>query len=436
MVHYTETCDRKKISLITHVHTTPATVHEAQCTALIQEALSERQLPPREHIVDAAYMGAELLVTSAQERHITLVGPPRPKAGWQNKVAGAYGYDQFTVDWERQQVQCPQGKWSRPWRERRDPSRDTSRNCGPVLGRTNLCEENAAAETRNGVGRTLAAARWRKTAIVQAPPGLVSKADQKQSGRHLGRVAGEICARQAGVAQCGDGLSRIAGVTVTAEKKSVTAAERNNRKRAWFWRKLRTVAHDRLKFIDESGVTTVLTRLFGRAVPGERIGEAVPKNYGQSTSVVSVLGIDGVETTMVIEGAVDTLVFDAFCDNFLRPCLEVGDVVVLDNLGVHRASRIEETIRGLPRIFAPRIVLRVRRAACVPARLTKHGSSNSYHGNSTKRCNRHVQFTPPRPGRNAMHGVQASKEPSHKVSVPLAHAARAIAGYPRRICNR
>ena len=46
MVHYTETCDLKKISLITHVHTTPATVHEAQCTALIQEALSERHLHP------------------------------------------------------------------------------------------------------------------------------------------------------------------------------------------------------------------------------------------------------------------------------------------------------------------------------------------------------------------------------------------------------
>ena len=81
-------------------------------------------LLPREHIVDAAYIDAELLVKSAQEHHITLVGPARPKAGWQNKVAGAYGYDQFTVDWERKQVRCPQGKWSLPWRERRDPSRD------------------------------------------------------------------------------------------------------------------------------------------------------------------------------------------------------------------------------------------------------------------------------------------------------------------------
>ena len=73
------------------------------------------------------------------------------------------------------------------------------------------------------------------------------------------------------------------------------AAERNNRKRAWFWRKLKKIAHERLKFIDESGVTTLFTRLFGRAAPGARVVEAVPKNYGQSTSVVSLIGIGGVE---------------------------------------------------------------------------------------------------------------------------------------------
>jgi transposase len=44
---------------------------------------------------------------------------------------------------------------------------------------------------------------------------------------------------------------------------------------------------------------------------------------------------------MVIEGAVDTLVFDAFCEHCLRPGLRAGDVLVLDNLEAHRASRIE-----------------------------------------------------------------------------------------------
>ena len=61
MVHYTETCEREQVSLITHVHTTPATVHDSQCTALIQEALDQRKLLPREHLVDAGYIDADLL---------------------------------------------------------------------------------------------------------------------------------------------------------------------------------------------------------------------------------------------------------------------------------------------------------------------------------------------------------------------------------------
>lgn len=105
---------------------------------------------------------------------------------------------------------------------------------------------------------------------------------------------------------------------------------------------MKTIIHARLKFIDESGVTTILTGLFGRAPSGERVREAVPKNYGQSTSIISLIGLGGVETTMLVEGAVDTLCFNVFGENFVRDCLKAGDVLVLDNLGAHRASRIEE----------------------------------------------------------------------------------------------
>jgi transposase len=49
---------------------------------------------------------------------------------------------------------------------------------------------------------------------------------------------------------------------------------------------------------------------------------------------------------MLVEGAVDTLVFNAFCENFVRPVLCEGDVLVLDNLGAHRASRIEEIAKS------------------------------------------------------------------------------------------
>jgi hypothetical protein len=53
-VHVRETCEPPAPHRLTHVHTTPATVHEAQCTAPMQPALSEKEVPPREHLVDAA----------------------------------------------------------------------------------------------------------------------------------------------------------------------------------------------------------------------------------------------------------------------------------------------------------------------------------------------------------------------------------------------
>jgi transposase len=121
MVHVSETCESTAPHLLTHVHTTAATVHEAQCTTPIQQALIEKELPPREHFVDAAYVSAELLVHSRDEQGITLRGPTRPSQGWQMQVAGAFTIEQFTVDWERQQVCCPQGKWATSWHERVEP---------------------------------------------------------------------------------------------------------------------------------------------------------------------------------------------------------------------------------------------------------------------------------------------------------------------------
>jgi len=64
IVHVTETCEEDEPHLITHVETTAATVHEAQKTEDIHQALVDKALPPEEHLVDSAYVDAELLVDS------------------------------------------------------------------------------------------------------------------------------------------------------------------------------------------------------------------------------------------------------------------------------------------------------------------------------------------------------------------------------------
>ncbi len=117
MVHVSETCEPTTPHLLTHVHTTPATVHEAQCTTPIQQALVDKDVAPREHLVDAAYISSALLVHSRDEQDILLRGPTRPSQGWQTQVEGAYTLEQFAVDWDQQQVRCPQGHLSIAWWE-------------------------------------------------------------------------------------------------------------------------------------------------------------------------------------------------------------------------------------------------------------------------------------------------------------------------------
>jgi transposase len=117
MVHGSETCDPTAPPLRPHVHTTPATVHEAQCTGPIQQALIEQERPPRDHCVEAASISSELRVASRDDQGSARRGPTRPRQGGQTQVEGAYTIDQCTRDCDQKQVRCPQGNVSAAWWE-------------------------------------------------------------------------------------------------------------------------------------------------------------------------------------------------------------------------------------------------------------------------------------------------------------------------------
>ena len=135
----------------------------------------------------------------------------------------------------------------------------------------------------------------------------------------------------------------------------MAASERNNYKRGWFRRRARSLSHRRFLFVDESAVNTAMTRRYGRASRGERVYDSAPRNYGAHTSVIGALGLRGLVATLTVEGAVDALCFDAYAEQVLGPRLRLGDVVVLDNLGAHKASRIEEVAaaRGAQVLWLP-----------------------------------------------------------------------------------
>ena len=133
------------------------------------------------------------------------------------------------------------------------------------------------------------------------------------------------------------------------------AAERNNYKRGWFRRRARRLSQRRFVFVDESAVNTAMTRRYGRAPRGERAHDSVPRNYGTHTSVIGAMGLRGLVAALTVEGAVDTDCFNAYLERVLGPRLRRGDVVVLDNLTAHRASRIEEVAeaRGARVLWLP-----------------------------------------------------------------------------------
>ena len=106
---------------------------------------------------------------------------------------------------------------------------------------------------------------------------------------------------------------------------------------------MQSLSPDRFIFVDEAGLNTAMTRRYARAPRGERACDSAPRNYGEQTSLISALGLErGLLATMTVTGAVDTLCFDAYVTQVLSPCLRHGDVVILDNLGAHKASCLEQ----------------------------------------------------------------------------------------------
>jgi transposase len=79
---------------------------------------------PGQHLLDAGYIDAELLVTAQSRYHIEGVGPLSANAGWQSRAATGYGLEAFELDWEAQKARCPQGSHSVRWTPGHDVSGD------------------------------------------------------------------------------------------------------------------------------------------------------------------------------------------------------------------------------------------------------------------------------------------------------------------------
>jgi transposase len=110
---------------------------------------------------------------------------------------------------------------------------------------------------------------------------------------------------------------------------------------------MRMTPPERLIFLDESGVTTSMTRLRARCMGGRRIQEATPGGHWKIMTILGAMSLDGLIATMTIEEATDADIFLAYVEQVLCPALKSGDVVVMDNLSSHKVAGVRERIESV-----------------------------------------------------------------------------------------
>lgn len=102
----------------------------------------------------------------------------------------------------------------------------------------------------------------------------------------------------------------------------------------------------RLVFIDETSANTKMTRLYGRCPRGERLLACVPFGRWRTVTFVGALRRRGLTAPMIIEGAMNGKAFLAYVQQCLVPTLKRGDIVMMDNLLVHKTPGVREAIEG------------------------------------------------------------------------------------------
>jgi len=103
----------------------------------------------------------------------------------------------------------------------------------------------------------------------------------------------------------------------------------------------------RLVFVDESGAKTNMTRLYGRAIAGQRAIDNTPCGHWCTTTMISSVRLDGSTACMVVDGATTKDIFEAYIKQILVPSLKAGDIVVLDNLAAHKSQQVRELIKSV-----------------------------------------------------------------------------------------
>ena len=96
----------------------------------------------------------------------------------------------------------------------------------------------------------------------------------------------------------------------------------------------------KLVFVDETGASTQMARLYGRAKRGRRVVSRIPWGHWKTVTFVAGLRLDGLTAPFVIDCAMNGAIFIEYLQQCLAPTLRPGDIVIIDNLAAHKRDRV------------------------------------------------------------------------------------------------
>jgi len=102
----------------------------------------------------------------------------------------------------------------------------------------------------------------------------------------------------------------------------------------------------RLVFIDETSVTTKMTRLRGRSPRGDRLEADAPFGHWHTQTFIAGLRVGELTAPWVLDGPMNRAAFDTYIETQLAPTLQPGDVVIADNLSSHKSAKAQEILKA------------------------------------------------------------------------------------------
>ena len=159
-------------------------------------------------------------------------------------------------------------------------------------------------------------------------------------------------------------------------------------------------------FVDESGVTTAMTRRYARAPRGRRALATAPCGHWRRLTLLGALGCEGMVAAMSVEAATSTAVFLASLDRVLIPELvrtKPGAVVVMDNLRPHRRDLVRpQVVQDHHRVRLARAPLRDQRGVEQGGEHRRGGRALDAHDAGGGQGTEHRQPPPAAPGAGAV----------------------------------